>query len=121
MSTQAPICHIPPENPTIPQPGVRSLPAIPVATDLTSAFAAINAMRLIIQTITNQNDRDNGTQINNFQTRPDKNVTWVEDSRKTEKVKVYNPDDDSQFIEVERINQLVMKDKNTGNKWTWNR
>lgn len=117
----APVCHIAPENSRIPQPAVRGLPAIPIATDLQSALAAINAMRLIIQKITNQNQDDNGTQINNFQMKPDKSTTWAEDSRKTETVKVYNPDDHSQFIEVERINQLVMKDKTTGNKWTWNR
>jgi len=117
----APVCHVPPENANIPQPGTRTLPGIPQAHDLPSALAALGAIRHILQIITNQQTDDNGTQINNFQTKPDKSTTWVEDSRKTETVKVYNPDDRSQFIEVERINQLVMKDKNTGNKWTWNR
>jgi hypothetical protein len=38
-------------------------------------------------------------------------ITWDEDEdkRKTEKIRVTNPDDPSQYIDVERIKQMVMK------------
>lgn len=119
----APVCHIPPENASIPQPGVRNLPGIPIATDLRSLYAAVNAMRQTILIITNQQDT---TGANNFSVKPDPNAKkqqWLEVSRVVEKVKVYQNNDPStgNFVEIERINKLTMGDKNTGQQWTWDR
>lgn len=45
---------------------------------------------------------------------------WDEDKsqRVTEKAKVYNPDDESQYIEVERLTKAVMTDNQTGKRYT---
>lgn len=115
----APICHIPPpEQP--PNSTAPSLPSIPLATDLKSALMALNAIRQILNTITSSSKP---LVTNNVTTKnPDKNgSTWVEISRVNETVKVTNPNDDSQYVEVQRINKLVMQDQKTGQKWTWNR
>lgn len=119
----APVCHIPPENGNIPQPGT-ALPGIPVATDLASALRAIAAMRQIIQIITNQQQNDNGViQINGFRTKDDKKTQWAEISRVEEKVKIYQNNDPAtgNFVEVKQINKLVMGDKKTGQQWEWKR
>lgn len=117
----APVCHVPPENARIPQPGVRNLPSIPIATDMHSLYAAVNAMRQTIQIITDQQQ----TQINNFSRKPDpeKKTQWIEQARVVEKEKIYQNNDPStgNFVEVERINSLTMADKNTGQTWRWDR
>lgn len=121
MSNRAPICHIPPANPVVPQPGVVTLPAIPVATNLTSALMAINGIRQTLQIITQQIQRDNG-----FNRKPDPNgkkSQWVEKNRTTSTVKIYQNNDPStgNFVEVEQIDTLTMADKNTGQTWDWKR
>jgi hypothetical protein len=113
----APICHVPPPDTTIPQPGVRALPAIPVAQpNLQSLMATVNALRQTVNILTGQQGINGANNA-----KSDNKGQWVEDRRTTEVVKVYNPDDRSQFIEVERINRLVMKDKGTNQTWTWTR
>jgi hypothetical protein len=118
--SNAPVCHIPPEDANIPQPSANNLPAIPIATDLASALAAVNAIRQTLKVMNNQLPFSNG-----FRTIQDKKdrVQWSEQSRVIEKVKVYQNNDPStgNFVEVERINKLVMSDRNTGQTWTWDR
>lgn len=45
---------------------------------------------------------------------------WDEDKsqRQTEKTKVYNPDDDSQYVEVERMTSAVFTDNQTSKTYT---
>lgn len=117
----APVCHVPPENAGIPQPGVKNLASIPIATDLASALAAINAMRQNIQTLTNQIDWSNG-----FRTIPNKKdnkTQWIEQARVVDTVRVYQNNDPStgNYVDVQQINKLVMVDKNTGQTWAWDR
>lgn len=118
----APICHIPPEDAQIPQPPTRDLPSIPAATDLRSALMAINTIRHVIQVITGQLPPGGG---NNFNTKPDPNnkLQWTEQSRVTEKVRIYQNNDPStgNFVEIEQINKLTMADKKTGQTWSWDR
>lgn len=44
------------------------------------------------------------------------NAEWLEDKsrRETETVRVTNPDDEEQYVDVERINQAVFKRRATG-------
>lgn len=112
MVKQAPVCHIPPAMPNT-VPTVKNLPAVPPATDLKSAIQAVNAIRQIVQIITNQQIQQPYT--NNFI------ADWEESDRVTEVVRVYNPNDKSQYVDIQRINKLTMKDKKTGSKWTFNR
>lgn len=108
MVKQAPVCHIPPAKPDAPLV-VKNLPAVPVATDLKSALQAINALRQVVQVITNQITQPQGA--NNFI------ADWHESDRVTEIVRVYNPNDKSQYVDIQRINRLRMKDKKTGSTW----
>jgi hypothetical protein len=48
-------------------------------------------------------------------------IRWKESKRTTEVVRVFNPNDHSQFVDVERINQLTMTDGVTGESWSWSR
>lgn len=115
---QAPVCHIPGTN-TIQQPPPNPIPAIPVATDLASALAAINIIRQILA----QPKKNNGTFAQNAQTKQSTSNKgrWSEAKRTTERVRIENPTDPSQFVEIDRINNLTMQDAQTGDQWTWNR
>jgi len=44
---------------------------------------------------------------------------WTEKARETETVRVTNPDDDSQFVDVERIKRLVMENSKSGQTLEW--
>lgn len=120
----APVCHVP-SGPSDPNTPTINLTNIPVAQpNLQSLTNVVNALRAALQTMTNQNERDNGTGTqNNFKTNDRKKVQWTEQSRRVEKVRVFQNDDKTSdnWIDIERINQLVMVDKKTGQTWTWNR
>lgn len=121
----APVCHIPPANPNITQPGPKPLPSIPdPGPDINSLLASVLALKMIVERITGKDPLDNGT-LNGFRIKPDPNKKeqWTEQSRVVEKVKVYQNNDPStgNFVEIERINQLTMRDKATGQTWTWDR
>ncbi len=93
---------IPPGNPTKPK-GFQKVP--PTAT-LQQVINIVN---------------------NNFQRLSPISITqngggnWIELKRVTATVRVSNPQDDSQFVDIEQINQLVMVDRVTGATWVWNR
>ena len=113
----APVCHDSRDQ-VITQPAPKKLPAIPAATDLASALAAIAALKTIVEGLTQP------VIINNFggggggASAPQR---WSQDKRVTETVKVTNPADPSQFVEIQRIKSLTMKDGRTGETWVWNR
>jgi hypothetical protein len=117
----APVCHVSKDQ-VISQPAPKTQPSIPLATDLASALAAIGALKKIVENLT-QPQPQNNTGGNGFKTtnNPPPNGTWQQQSRTTEKVKITNPSDPSQFVEIERINALTMVDTTTGNTWKWNR
>jgi hypothetical protein len=105
----APVCHVSPDQ-VINQPPVKQLPAIPQATDLNSALAAINAMRLTLQMMLDQAAR---------KTQKDKVGRYVVREKAEKKVRVYNKDDHEQYVDVMRTNKLVMQDTVTGEYWTY--
>lgn len=109
----APVCQVPAAQPET-QPDPRQFPGIPLAYDLASALAAINAMRRIIQMLLNQ------IAINNAAKKP-KLGNFTEVSRKTKVERIYNPDDNTQYVDVEHVTSVTMGDKATGQTWTWNR
>lgn len=124
MSAAAPVCHIPPVT-TTQQPTPVNIPAIPPAgPSIASLVASVNALRLAVLLLTNQHPQppDNGT-TNGFKLKndPKGSSRWSEQSRVTETVRVFNPDDHSQFVDVERINKLSMRDNVTGEAWSWDR
>lgn len=118
MSDTPLVCHIPPVVPTNTQPGPNNLPSIPPAVPtIASLTDTVNRMRQVIMILTGQQ----GTQGPRGPAGKDNNAKakWSEVSRTVETVKIHNPNDKSQFIEVERINKLVMGDSSTGQTWTW--
>lgn len=114
-----PVCHIPPAQPQV-LPNLQNLPQVPPATDLPSALAAIAAIRLIINQITNVNNTTNGPRGGGSGSSSE-DADWVEDSRVSEKVRVYNPEDKKQYVDIQRINRLVMKNTKTKQHWQWDR
>jgi len=46
---------------------------------------------------------------------------FVVASQVTKTDRVYNPDDKSQYIDVERVAALTLTDKSTGQTWNWSR
>lgn len=123
----APVCHISPDEP-ITQPTPRYLPSIPQATDLQSALAAINSMRQILLSLLGQIPQNNlqrnggsGTRTTQQQSGKKPDAGFREISRVVQTVRVYNPKDKSQYVDVERINRLVLRDPVTGASWVWSR
>lgn len=124
----APVCHII-DPADVSQPIAPSLPNIPIATDMPSALAAINAMRQHLLRTSGQVKRNvpkpgkPGFKTKFEPNKGDKKQQgrWNEVSRSKEKVKIRNKDDPEQFVEVERINSLTMQDSMTGETWVWRR
>jgi hypothetical protein len=96
----APVCPITRSEVPPTQPGIK-IPFIPKATDLDSAIAAINKLIDIINTDS------------------EPSVRWLEKERSTQIVRVTNPEDEDQWVDVERITRLVMEDQITGDLWVW--
>lgn len=53
--------------------------------------------------------------------KPTKQGRFTEVNRVTKKVRITNPDDEEQFVDVLRIDNLTFKDTVTGELWTWTR
>lgn len=121
---KAPICHDSRDE-TFPVKQPSLIPNIPPATDLPSALAAINALSNAIRIITGrQNARppDPWTpQINNFTSTNSSRWQEQRSDRVTKVVRVKNPQDESQFVDVEQINGLTFVDQKTQEKFSWKR
>lgn len=124
-----PVCHIPPQN-QIGQPGPTNLPAIPPsAPTLQSLHQTVSAMRQVILILTGQlaqgpqGARGAAGQAGRPGSNSSTKGTWTEQSRVEETVKIYQNNDPStgNFVEVKQINTLTMNNKDTNQKWTWNR
>lgn len=103
MSTSGPVCHIPPVN-QIKQPEPHNVASVsPAQPNIASLTATVNQLRQLLLQLLNRKQQ------------------WVEFSRTSENVTVTNPSDPSQFVVVNRINQLRMIDQVTGFTWEWNR
>lgn len=120
----APVCHIAPEQ-SIQQPPPLNLPSIPPAgPSIESLVRTVNTMRQTIMILSGQQGSQGrpGEPGKNGQNNNAKGQ-WTENkqARVTEKVKIYNPSDTSQFVEVDRVNALQFVNKDTGQTWVWNR
>jgi hypothetical protein len=51
---------------------------------------------------------------------PRDKVQFIEKVRTTEVVRIHNPEDESQWVDVRRITRLVLYNKQTGMEWVWN-
>lgn len=112
-----PICTVTPMSPRVETP-TPPLPSIPIATDLASALAAIAAIRQFLEILRNGGGGGSG-----FNTKhpPPKQGRWQETQRITEVIRVFNPQDHSQWVDIEQINKLILSDTVTKEMWIWNR
>lgn len=125
MANGAPVCTDSRDE-VFTQPTPNNLLAIPIPTDLPSAIQAIKALRAAVMQLT---ARTGGPPPNPFKPQyngfTSKKTTsrWSELSqdRVVKKVRVFNPNDKTQFVDVEQINGVTMQDQLTGEKWTWKR
>lgn len=129
----APICNINPKNPP-PQSKAPALPAIPIATDLVTALAAINALRqLLIQYFDQLPLPGNTTFVLNpnpntptkpgspgYPAVPGGNFTEVTSARVTTNTRIYDPNDPTQqtYVDVAQITGLKFANK-TGQVISW--
>jgi hypothetical protein len=88
---------------------------------INNEFAALlNALRALLLQLANQQGTKG--QINNATSKNQKG-RWSESGRVVETVRVFQNNDptSSNWVDVEQINQLKMKDSVTGSEWTWKR
>lgn len=122
MTSVGPVCHIPPDT-VIDQPGPIALPSIPPAQpNLQSLMNTVNQMRLVINYLSGRQGPQGpkGKSGDNAKAKP---ARWTEAGRVVEIERVYQNNDRSSpnYIDVQRINQLRMRDGVTGESWTWDR
>jgi hypothetical protein len=102
------------------------MPSIPLATlDPASMLAAINALTAAFQLLSGQQPaRPQGTGQDGQPGAPGQDAKkgdWQETSRSVGTIRVTNPKDSTQFVDVQVINKLVMTDQATGKTWVWTR
>lgn len=121
---KAPICHESrDEDFPVKQPSL--IPNIPPATDLKSALAAIaalsNALRIITGRQTSRPPQPFQPSFENFTST--NSSRWQENrqARVIKVVRVTNPKDENQYVDVEQINGLTFADQKTGEKFSWKR
>lgn len=122
MTAVGPVCHIPPQTITTEQPPPLNLPSIPPAgPTLQSLTATVNAMRQVILFLSGQRGPQGAQGAQGKPAKKDPPQRWTESARTVETVRVFDPNDSSVYVDVERINNLTMKDGVTGEVWTWDR
>jgi len=97
MSDEAPVSTTPPVFKVQPKQPVTAA-VVGHATNLNSA---INAVNRISKALTSDQP------------------TWVETHRNTVRVRIENPDDKEQWVEVERITELTFTNKATNEQLVW--
>ena len=117
----APVCNINPKNPP-PQSKAPALPSIPVATDLQSLIAAVNALRQLTIQYFNQITPSNPLNPVN-PANPSPGVgDFTEDvpARTTVTTRIYDPNDPTNetYVDVEQITGLKFANQ-TGQTILW--
>ena len=129
----APVCNINPKNPP-PQSLAPALPSIPVATDLQSLIAAVNALRQLTIQYFNQVPGNSNTGFNGTPGQPGKPGTpgggggfsaignFAEDvpARTVVTTRIYDPNDPTNetYVDVEQITGLKFANR-TGQTILW--
>lgn len=120
----APVCLLEPDL-KIEQPDPRTWPSIPIATDMASLLKANNAMRqtlmMLLNLLSRNNQQNGGGGGRTSSSKAAKQGKYSEVTRQVKTVRVTNPQDKSQYVDVEQIYALTMRDNNTGETWTWTR
>jgi len=126
---QAPVCHLPPTS-DIPEGAGLNLPAIPAPDGTIEGM--MNSLNSLIQGYNglagfgpfggaSASASASGGAAGGFKTKDQKGGRFIERSRQTKKVRVTNPDDENQWVDVMVITALTMVDTKTGETWDWTR
>ena len=130
--SDGPICHIPPVT-THDQPHPTALPSVPMAQpNIDSLVDTVNRLRQLVMILSGQQraqgrpglaKTSSGSDGFKVKNPGDEKSTWVEQSRATERVRVFQNNDKTSdnWVDVDRLNSLVMRDKNTNQTWRWDR
>ncbi len=124
-SNGAPVCSDSKDE-VITQPTPNNSLPIPVANDMASLWAAINALRAAVMRLTNRTGgpppKQFTPQFNGFTTKKTTS-RWseVRPQRTTKVVRIKQKTNPNNYVDVEQIDGLVMQDQVTGDKWTWSR
>ena len=113
---EGPVCNLN-NRQNVVQPTPATLPQIPVVTDLQSAINAGNVMRQILQALLNQFPglANNVAALNpNNQTSGGQTFAvgggdFKQTNMTTKKVRVTNPDDSSQYVDVQQVTGVTWK------------
>ena len=118
------VCHIPPASP-IADPQAKDIPGLlGPPDDLLSALMAIRNLQDIVRRLAGQKPAQNNTGTFSIRVQPGPGKSdWEQSDIVQEKRKIYqNNDNTSQnWVEVNQINSLTMRNKKTGETWKWNR
>jgi hypothetical protein len=123
----APVCKINPAPPVFPSKPL-VLPAIPVATDLASLIAAVNALRQAFIAMNGQVNPNNtpGSPGGGFTANWPANkqgkansFTEVRPQRVTTTNRIYDPNNKQNYVDVQQITGLTFVDPTTQQTWTW--
>ena len=115
---------------SIDQPTAAPIPSIPIASDLPSALAAIQALSMTHNIVYGYGGGGGGSkqqpQQSKNNTKPPQKpkVGRFEEQKSkriTTKVKVYSKQDKETFVEYKQINGMTFKDTITGETWNWSR
>lgn len=123
MPSVAPVCYV---EPTVAPVDAHTpnLPAIPTAqpNDMGSIIAALNALKMAFELLAGQRKQPapftGGGLLKSAKAQ--KKGRWVEIQRIVKPVRVFNPNDHSQYVDVQRTEKLVLQDSVTGEIWLYN-
>jgi hypothetical protein len=111
------------------QPSGPSLQAIPeLEQSMDGMYSTVSALVQTVRALAGQTPRQSSgarpAQKSNTsktqQTQKKENTgRFTEQSRVTSTVKITNPQDDTQYVMVKQITQLIMVDNVTGEQWVW--
>ena len=112
---EGPVCNLNAKV-NVQQPTMQSAPQIPVANDLPSALQAIQNITQILQTLVNQLPGQNNTQQNtpqrsSQQASPGGDFHQVPGSMVTQPVRIYNPDNPQQYVDVAQVTHVQFANK----------
>lgn len=123
MAQEYSVCHIPPRTITT-QPSPVDLPSVPPAQpNLASLTATVNGLRQLVLILAGQQGTQGpaGRPGKDGKPKSDPPTRWAESTRVVETVRIFSPSDKTVYVDVERINRLVMSDAATKELWSWDR
>ena len=93
------------------------IPNIPKATDLPSSIAAINALAQAVAILTTQLGQSSNSSTGATAATVASGFTVV--SQKTQVIRIFDPNDNTVFVDVEQITALTLYDPVTKQTWQW--